>query len=712
MGEQVTRAIRRGIAHLRSKQQLDGEWPRLGPPGGMTALCVVAMLNAGVPKDDPAVRRALQAIAQQTNQYTYVVTLKIMALSLADPKAYAAQIQRAADWLSATQLDNGAWTYHRRRGGAGDHSNTQFALLGLHAASQVEARISPRMWRAAEQHWSNTQLSDGGWAYQTSGKGRATGSMTAAGVASLYIVGNSLTTRREHGFKDGRAPNCGRYAQNTKVAAGLAWLTRHFTVQTNPGSGGHLYYYLYALERVGMLTGLSRLGDRDWYRQGAAMLVATQGADGSWGRSPSDTPFALMFLGKGYRSILVNKLRWSRTHDWQEDRNDAAHLTGWLGTKLGQPVTWQVVDLSDPMARWLEAPILYFNGHRFPKFTAEQSRKLRRFVEMGGTILAEACCGMKAFTTGMRIFAAEHFGEWPLRPLDAEHPVYRALYKLDAKDFAMEGIDLGCRTSILFSPRDLSCLWEQGNIPKLSERAFRMGANIAAYATGREPLPDRLATVEVPEERRGRVNKVRSGLQIGQVVHNGGWRPAPYALPNLAGHLSARASVDVVTKAEPIRLDQPSLFEHPIIYMAGQHDFALKPEERTALKRYLERGGFLFADACCGRGAFDKAFRRLMSDLFGSDALDPLPKTHPILSGQIGYDISHVTYQPIVRQERPDLTRPELYGVEVNGRTAVVYSPYDIGCALEAHKGYHCRGYVTADAQRVGVNIVLYALSY
>ncbi len=715
-GDQVKRAIRRGTTYLAGVQGADGHWTMMHQPGGTTALSVFAMLTAGVPRDDPHIRAGLAAVQNTANLHTYTVALKIMALATADPRAYARDIQVAADWLVKTQLSAGTWSYGQRMGafgGMGDHSNTQYALLGLYEASRAGAQIPPRVWEIAERHWMLTQMKDGGWGYSPTAQGPATGSMTTAGLASLYIVGNSVVTRREKGFtKEGKAPHCGQYANHTALMAGLNWLTLRFSVRENPGSHSWPYYYLYGLERVGMLIGLSRFGGHDWYREGAGFLVQQQRGDGSWGDSIVDTSFALLFLGKGHRSLLVNKLRWSRNTDWTPDRNDAAHLTTWLGNQLGEPVTWQVVDWDAPMEQWLEAPILYFTGHSFPRFTKDTAEKLRRFVENGGVILAEACCGSKAFVDGMRAFAEDVFGEFPLRPLEPEHPIYHAAYDLNVEDFEIEGIDLGCRTSILFSPRDLSCLWEQMNIPVLSEQALRMGANIAAYATGREPLRDRLARVRLPEANPTQRREVRSGLQIGQVVHNGDWRPDPHAMVNLAILLNERANVDVMTQAQPIRLEEDGVFDYPILYMVGHYDFSLTPAQGENLKRFLQRGGFLFAEACCGRKAFDTAFRRTMARLFGDASLKRLPTDHAILSGAVGYGISRVTYRPAVQREQPALNAPTLEGIELAGRTAVVYSPFGIGCGLEGHQCHHCRGYVEEDARRVAVNVLLYALSY
>src|SRR5690606_2671588 len=54
--------------------------------------------------------------------------------------------------------------------------------------------------------------------------------------------------------------------------------------------------HLWAIQRYCELKDLDRLGGRDWYREGAEHLVATQKADGGWGEAIHDTCFALLFL--------------------------------------------------------------------------------------------------------------------------------------------------------------------------------------------------------------------------------------------------------------------------------------------------------------------------------------------------------------------------------------------------------------------------------
>src|SRR5690606_12555196 len=105
----------------------------------------------------------------------------------------------------------------------------------------------------------------------------------------------------------------GQPLERDPVQAGLDWLGERFSVRVNPGASGSstLYYYLYALERVGRMTGRRFIGEHDWYRAGAERLLALQDDfQGFWagvGFGEDDrnvtTSFALLFLAKGKRQI-------------------------------------------------------------------------------------------------------------------------------------------------------------------------------------------------------------------------------------------------------------------------------------------------------------------------------------------------------------------------------------------------------------------------
>jgi hypothetical protein len=97
------------------------------------------------------------------------------------------------------------------------------------------------------------------------------------------------------------------WKSEASVQKGLDWLGRNFAVNGNPGGPAiwH-YYYLYGLERVGVISGQKELGGHRWYKEGAEYLLKAQNADGSWKGADmpgaaltdalSDTCFAILFL--------------------------------------------------------------------------------------------------------------------------------------------------------------------------------------------------------------------------------------------------------------------------------------------------------------------------------------------------------------------------------------------------------------------------------
>ena len=53
---------------------------------------------------------------------------------------------------------------------------------------------------------------------------------------------------------------------------------------------------------------------------------------------------------------------------------------------------------------------------------------------------------------------------------------------------------------------------------------------------------------------------------------------------------------------------------------------------------------------------------------------------------------------------------PALEGVKLNGRWVLIYSKYDLGCALENHKSTDCLGHTPDSARRLAAAAVLYSL--
>jgi hypothetical protein len=702
--QEVAEAIKKGVAYLQSNEADNGSWPYHSPEHmqGMAALAALALSEAGVPENDSSITKAMDYVLSLPIAGTYDAGCAAMAIVSIDPGKYIKQLAEARDYLMHTQGINGMWVYGAAQAdrGGGDNSNTQFAMLGLNAAMSVGLPVSPDTLRMALGHFANTQNDDGGWGYRPGDK--SYGSMTAAGVSALSILGANLFVEEEV---------CGEYKQNRELAAGFAWLERNYSIEENPDKGQTwLYYYLYALERSGVLTGQKYIGGHDWYLEGARKVVDTQNADGSWTKGDEHMPntcFALLFLAKGNIPVLVNKLAYEG--EWNIDVHDAQNLTHFVSANFGQQVGWQTITMDDSIETLLSAPILYLTGHDFPKFSDAAMEKLHAYFENGGFMLVDDCCGRAAFETGFKAFAAKLFPDYPMTRLDKSHPVYRLMFNVKDTQRPLYGIDAGCRTALVYSGRDLSCAWEKGDLTKDLD-AFQLGANIAAYVTGKEKLQPKLEQYKELAQAPKAVAAAPTAFTFAQAMYAGAWDPHPMSGPKLVSFLNDKAGIYVSSKVVTLPLTDPNLANYPFLYLTGRTHFKLTDEEKKGLAEYLTRGGFLFADASAGKAEFDESFREMIAAVLPQSPLAAIPADSPIYN--IAFDTTHVRYTASVRETSPNLDTLTLYGAKVGDRIAVVYSPYDIGCALEQYPSYGSKGLVTEDAFKAAANIVLYALTY
>ena len=141
--------------------------------------------------------------------------------------------------------------------------------------------------------------------------------------------------------------------------------------------------------------------------------------------------------------------------------------------------------------------------------------------------------------------------------------------------------------------------------------------------------------------------------------------------------------------------------------MHGRAALSFPTEDLDALRRHLDPGGgTLFADAACGSPAFDAAFRRFAAELFPDHSSCRSPARTSSTPTKVGFDLSECQYTKAAGGGKDF---PQLEGVKINGHWAVIYSKYDLGCALERHSGLDCKGYVYESAVRIAGNIVIYS---
>jgi hypothetical protein len=346
-------AVRKGMAFLKA-----AKLPKVHSQS-TDSLVLYAFLHGGMPRQDPAFQKYLKQVVDAPPAKTYHVAVAAMTLSELDRVGYRWKLLQYCEFLVNSQCKNGQWSYGEKvkvtkgkppkqapaavssgpggqmvrstrlygtrypegarpagagntlarsivrqtgRGKAsGDNSNSQYAALGLRACAEAGLYPDPKCIQDAMRWWAGCQGSDGGWGYKEETKG-GRGSLTAGGVGAVAIYDWMINRS---------------WKKDLMVVKGVKWLDGHWTVSKNPGHDRHLYYYLYALERLGMIVGTDYIGSHDWYDEGARFIIKSQKPNGSWVKPDGrkwdkgadvvvDTCFAILFLRKATRPLVYS----------------------------------------------------------------------------------------------------------------------------------------------------------------------------------------------------------------------------------------------------------------------------------------------------------------------------------------------------------------------------------------------------------------------
>jgi hypothetical protein len=196
-----------------------------------------------------------------------------------------------------------------------------------------------------------------------------------------------------------------------------------------------------------------------------------------------------------------------------------------------------------------------------------------------------------------------------------------------------------------------------------------------------------------------------TGFQIARVKYSGGgdWYNDPSAEVNLLKFTAQNSNIKV--KAEYVFADLSSddIFQYPFLFITGHGNMSFTPQEAEKLRRYLERGGFLYVDDDYG---LDKAFRREIKKVFPDKDLTELP---------FSYGMYHSLFEfksgPPKTHEH-DNKPPRGYGIFIGERLAVYYTyesnPSDGWVDPDV---YNDPPEKREEALKFGANIVVWVLS-
>ncbi|MFQ5429334.1 MAG: DUF4159 domain-containing protein [Phycisphaerae bacterium] len=692
------------------------EMPRAAR-GGPSALVAFALLSAGVKTTEPRMARLLDALAAQDTREagTYVHSLRAVVWSLLldgrvsnrHKRRYRRLLDQDMNWLMRAMSGDGGYGYGQS-GGRSDHSNTQFANLGLWSGAIANIEVARRYWLATAKHWINAQHPGGGWGYQARSL-QPRSSMTVAGCNSLYIVLDRYYAQADEPYRyfEGVRPNKKARKRMERIYRAIedgdAFLKLH------PPNILQFYgYELFGLERLGLASGRAQIGGVDWFRH-YTPLVARR----IWGKNLVADAFALIFLVHGQAPILIQKLEHGGSDtEWNFYHRDLAGLTRYLSQTFERLYRWQRIPADASVESLRDAPILYISGRRSLVLSDPIRSRIRAFVDDGGTVFLHADRAGKAFTQSATRIFEKMFVDRGLRfeGLPETHPLYRCHFGGGEKGWKrhipLAAIADGPRLLVVLCPVDIAGAWHQDR--RRFKDLFKIMANLRVYCA---PPYARLPSVLRSASPAQADAPPRGTLRLRRFYGTADWNAHLGAWKRRRGAIRRRTGVELLVSESPESWGPEQLRQYDIVYLTTRGAADLDRDGTARLLPYLRTGGLLLIDSADGFPEGNAAVRRLV------DALDigekgVLENGHAIVSGAMpgGRPLSDLeTTQAGTALYRPNAPPPILLR-RIDGRVAVVACPFDLIAGLDRQFVWNRIGYTPSATARLVDNILLWRL--
>lgn len=206
----------------------------------------------------------------------------------------------------------------------------------------------------------------------------------------------------------------------------------------------------------------------------------------------------------------------------------------------------------------------------------------------------------------------------------------------------------------------------------------------------------------------------------------GGWNND---FPDCDWNFSARLQELTTFRVDPngvvVRLDDPELFKHPLVYMSNPGDLVLTESEVLGLRRYLLNGGFLLADDFWTRKAWQQV-RSQIKRVFPDREPVELTRDH---------EIFHIVYELKGRLQVPSIFAwqqgdsfeywhgdpegdedPHFWGLQTDdGRLMALFchnNDIGDGWEREGENSDYFKQYSERVSYPLGINIVTYVMTH
>lgn len=197
-----------------------------------------------------------------------------------------------------------------------------------------------------------------------------------------------------------------------------------------------------------------------------------------------------------------------------------------------------------------------------------------------------------------------------------------------------------------------------------------------------------------------------SKFKIARLKYSGGgdWYNDPSAEVNMMNFLKKNTVIDIdEPKFYTADVTSDELFDYPFVLLTGHGNIEFSDNEIKRLRKYIENGGFIYADDDYG---MDESFRREMKKLFPKEELKELPFNHKIYSAHYSFP------KGLPKIHEHDSKPPQGFGIWYQGRLCVYYTyETNISDGWADPREHDDPQDKREESFRMGTNIIVYVLS-
>jgi len=198
--------------------------------------------------------------------------------------------------------------------------------------------------------------------------------------------------------------------------------------------------------------------------------------------------------------------------------------------------------------------------------------------------------------------------------------------------------------------------------------------------------------------------QVKTGFQIARLKYGGGgdWYNDPSSEVNLLNFVAEHTTVKVIPEYTFADVSTDDIFAYPFLFLTGHGNIVFSDSEIQRLRKYVERGGFIYVDDDYGVG---KAFRREVKKIFPNNVLVELPFDYGLY--HIVYDFNYGPPKIHKHNGKP----AQGFGIFIGKRLVLYYTyesnPADGWADEEVHHDPQSK---RLEALKFGTNLVVWAL--